>query len=69
MEENILRISFQAHREPQHMEKEENIDRIRNQTSYHHLVQSDSPAALSTNDPRLFQVCFPPDPINLKDFL
>jgi len=51
------------------MEKEENIDRIRNQTSSRHLVHSDSPAALSTKDHRLYQVCFPPDPINLKDFL
>jgi hypothetical protein len=69
MGENILRTLFQAHREPQHMEKEENIDRIRNQASSRYLVHSDSPAALSTNDHRLYQVCFPPDPINLKDFL
>jgi hypothetical protein len=69
MGENILRILFQAHREPQHMEKEENIHRIRNQTSSHHLVHSDSPAPLSMDDPRVYQVRILPDPINLKDFL
>jgi hypothetical protein len=69
MGENILRILFQAHREPQHMEKEENIDRIRNQPSSHHLFHGNFPAALSMDDPRTYQVHITPDPINLKDFL
>lgn len=47
------------------MEKEKNIDRIRNQISSHYLVHGDSTAALSMDDPRAYQVRIPP---SLKDF-